>query len=312
MIRTKRFLFILFGILVALGALPYASRATEEFAAATNRDCGYCHLSSSGGGELSEAGRAYRLALFPPGNQGQPPPSSPRPLVSGLFKLAVGYVHILTGFFWFGTILYVHLILKPAYASTGLPRGEVRLGLVSMAIMAITGTILTLYRVPSIDNLFTTRFGILLLVKIGLFIIMVCTALFVVLVLGPRLKRKSPATSISGDEISPENLSGFDGQEGRPAYIAYEGTIYDVTNSRLWNEGLHLKRHRAGFDLTDQLPLAPHGDEKIKNMPFIGNLASGQTEPAGLQPRQVFFFMAYLNLGIVMLIILILALWKWW
>jgi len=24
---------------------------------------------------------------------------------------------------WFGTILYVHLLLKPAYAARGLPRG---------------------------------------------------------------------------------------------------------------------------------------------------------------------------------------------
>jgi len=38
------------------------------------------------------------------------------------FRLAVGYIHFLTAIFWFGTILYVHLILKPTYAVGGLPR----------------------------------------------------------------------------------------------------------------------------------------------------------------------------------------------
>lgn len=66
-----------------------------------------------------------------------------RSLWSRLVRLAAGYVHLLVGILWFGTILYVHLILKPAYAAHGLPKGEVKVGLFSMAVMAATGGVLT-------------------------------------------------------------------------------------------------------------------------------------------------------------------------
>ena len=98
---------------------------------------------------------------------------STRSSAARLSRLFIGYLHILTGIFWFGTILYVHLILKPAYAAHGPPRGEVRVGLVSMAIMGITGTLLTVYRIPSLSVLYKSRFGILLLFKIALFLMMV-------------------------------------------------------------------------------------------------------------------------------------------
>jgi len=40
-------------------------------------------------------------------------------------------------------------------------------------------------------------------------------------------------------------------------------------------------------------------------------LVAGVKRPAPLHER-VFFFMAYMNLVIVFLIVLILALWRWW
>jgi putative copper export protein len=87
--------------------------------------------------------------------------------------LLVGYIHLLTAFLWFGTILYVHLVLKPAYASSGLPRGEIRVGIVSMAVMGITGVILTKFRVGTPEIMLQSRFGILLMIKIGLYLVMV-------------------------------------------------------------------------------------------------------------------------------------------
>ncbi|QAR33950.1 hypothetical protein EP073_11210 [Geovibrio thiophilus] len=58
-----------------------------------------------------------------------------------------------------------------------------------------------------------------------------------------------------------EELSKFDGKEGRRAYIGYKGHVYDVTDSRLWKSGQHVKRHFAGRDLTEDLEKAPHTDE---------------------------------------------------
>ncbi|NIQ96472.1 MAG: cytochrome B5, partial [Desulfuromonadales bacterium] len=91
------------------------------------QECSVCHLDPAGGGELTPAGVGYAYSL----GTVAVPDSTDKPIPGKLFRLLVGYLHILFAFFWFGTILYVHLILKPAYASRGLPRGEVRLGLAS-------------------------------------------------------------------------------------------------------------------------------------------------------------------------------------
>jgi len=74
-----------------------------------------------------------------------------------MVRFAAGFLHLLTAVMWFGTILYVHLLLKPAYASHGLPRGELIVGWGSIALIAVTGTILTFYRIPTKDVLLHTR-----------------------------------------------------------------------------------------------------------------------------------------------------------
>jgi predicted heme/steroid binding protein len=282
--------------------------ATEEYAGSTGQECSVCHLDSAGGGELTAAGEGYALSL---GSDKAVSSSSKPSTVSRGFRLLVGYLHILFGFFWFGTILYVHLILKPGYASQGLPRGEVKLGLVSILIMGVTGAILFAYRVPDASMLVETRFGILLLLKIILYLILVCSALIAVFVIGPRLRRKHAATMDLGTgDLSLEELAQFDGKEGRAGYIAYKGSIYDVSNSTKWKNGTHMGRHLAGGDQTTLLGQAPHGEEMVLRMPKVGKLRGD--EPVGLTPPQkLFYSMAYLNLGFVLLIILILACWKW-
>jgi len=65
-------------------------------------------------------------------------------------------------------------------------------------------------------------------------------------------------------------LAAFDGREGRPAYVAYKGKVYDVSTSPLWLKGLHQDEHLAGRDLTAELPDAPHGDENLDGFPVLG------------------------------------------
>jgi len=67
-------------------------------------------------------------------------------------------------------------------------------------------------------------------------------------------------------------LKKFDGKGGRPAYIAYKGKVYDVTDSSLWLYGDHIGQHSAGRDLTDELSEAPHGAEEFKKIKEIGVL----------------------------------------
>ncbi|MBN2353632.1 MAG: hypothetical protein JXD23_13755 [Spirochaetales bacterium] len=70
-----------------------------------------------------------------------------------------------------------------------------------------------------------------------------------------------------------EELSRYDGKEGRPAYIAFMGLVYDVTASPLWKEGDHQKRHRAGTDMSKALGLAPHGAGILGKFPAVGKCA---------------------------------------
>ena len=292
-------------VLFMLFALPGAGLATEEYARQTGLTCAACHLDPGGGGELTAIGKAF--------SDRQHAQSQPNQITTAAkaFRFVVGYLHVLTAILWFGTILYVHLVLKPAYAAGGLPRGEVRVGLLSMLVMGLTGLILTYYRVPSPDVLLHTRFGLLLLVKVGLYLVMVISAAVVVTVIGPRLKRKmhEPVVPVAGDMTSAE-LAACDGKDGRPAYFVYNGVIYDATASALWKQGQHMARHQAGMDLSEALKLAPHEEDRVHRLPVVGKLlaASRQKKPLHLR---VFYTMAYMNLTIVFLIVLILALWRW-
>ncbi len=299
---------MILAILILSVLFPVPGDATEEYAEATGSECKVCHLDPLGGGGLTQIGKGYYLSVAPGGEQGKTNKNS----VFKVFRLIVGYLHIITAFMWFGTILYVHLVLKPAYASKGLPRGEVKVGMVSMAIMAITGSILTYFKVPSLSLLVSSQFGILLLIKVIIFSIMVLSAIFAVLVISPKLKNKQTIKPSKSGVLTLAELASCDGEEGRPAYFAYKGRIYDVTQSKLWRDGSHMKRHPAGVDLTDILLQAPHGENKILAMPVVGQLSKGKESRPDETYKKVFYFMAYMNLGFVFVIILILALWRWY
>ncbi|HLN90475.1 MAG TPA: CopD family protein, partial [Patescibacteria group bacterium] len=219
---------------------------------------------------------------------------------------------LLTAVMWFGTILYVHLLLKPAYASRGLPRGELIVGWGSIVLIAVTGTILTFYRVPSTDVLLHTRFGMLLMAKIGIFLVMTATAFIVTFAIGPRLKARHAKVDPQKKDMSMEVLSSFTGKDGSPAYFAYQGMIYNASGSKLWRKGLHVGKHQAGFDLTDVLKLAPHGEDRVFRLPVVGKLLA-TTEPERKPLHlKAFYFMTFLNLFLVLAVLLIIAVWRWW
>jgi len=67
-----------------------------------------------------------------------------------------------------------------------------------------------------------------------------------------------------------KSLSGFNGRDGMPAYIAFDGKVYDVTESPLWHSGKHQVVHEAGRDLTRELDKAPHGKEMLDKFPIVG------------------------------------------
>jgi predicted heme/steroid binding protein len=70
-----------------------------------------------------------------------------------------------------------------------------------------------------------------------------------------------------------EELKQYDGKNGKPAYIAYQGNVYEVTDSDLWNGGEHMGLHEPGKDLTEEIELAPHREEVLERVKLIGKLA---------------------------------------
>ena len=306
--NTSRLLFIC-TLTSALALLsPVLAQATPDYAKQTGYECGKCHVDVIGGGKLTPTGEAFLEAQKAKGQY--------RKLTTAqhVVRLFVGYLHLLAAVVWFGTIMYVHVLLKPAYASKGLPKGELRLGWLSMITLLVTGTLLTIARMPNLEAFTTTRFGILLTIKIALFLVMLSSAFIVTIFIGPKMRQrhKSPVAACLSKEMTEEQLSSFDGMEGRPAYIAYKGIIYDITNSRLWRNGTHMMKHHAGTDLTGVLATAPHGEDKVLAMPQVGMCVATDRKPEKPLYEKVFYFFAYMNLILVFVILFVISLWRWW
>ena len=291
---------------VLVAQLPFPARATEEFARRTGKECVACHVDPVGGGELTAAGNDYLASLVASG-KGAPVSSVHRGV-----RFAAGFLHLITAVMWFGTILYVHLLLKPAYASRGLPRGELLVGWGSIIVIAVTGTVLTVYRIPSWDDLFHTRFGVLLTIKIAVFLVMTTTAFIVTFIVGPLLSARHAGMDPRKRDLTPAELSSFAGKDGGPVYFAYKGLIYDATESKLWRKGSHLGKHQAGFDLTSMLHLAPHGEDRVLQLPVVGKLVEEGASRKKPPHLKAFYFMTFLNLFLVFAVLLVIALWRWW
>jgi predicted heme/steroid binding protein len=74
-------------------------------------------------------------------------------------------------------------------------------------------------------------------------------------------------------ELTVLELAAFDGKDGRDAYIAVAGFIYDVSDSSYWRNGIHQGRVEAGKDLTLMIDTeSPHGRSVLNQVPRIGRL----------------------------------------
>ncbi|NSA97365.1 putative heme/steroid binding protein [Clostridium beijerinckii] len=72
-------------------------------------------------------------------------------------------------------------------------------------------------------------------------------------------------------ELTLDDLSQYDGRGGKPAYVAIEGVVYDVSNESNWSGGTHYGLN-AGQDLTDQFNSCHGMMQILNNAPKVGIL----------------------------------------
>jgi predicted heme/steroid binding protein/uncharacterized membrane protein len=88
-------------------------------------------------------------------------------------------------------------------------------------------------------------------------------------------------------EFDPEELADYNGENGKPIYIVHAGKVYDVTGSKLWKGGLHMRRHQAGTDLTTDMQAAPHGPEVLERYPQVGTLKEEAAPESVILPKPI-------------------------
>ena len=72
--------------------------------------------------------------------------------------------------------------------------------------------------------------------------------------------------------FTTKQLAKFNGQNGQPAYVAINGTVYDVSGKDAWTGGKH-HGNVAGHDLTATLfDKSPHKDKVLAGLPVVGKL----------------------------------------
>jgi len=77
--------------------------------------------------------------------------------------------------------------------------------------------------------------------------------------------------------ITDVELAEYNGRNGKPAYVAIDGIVYDVTNNDLWSQGLHFG-NQSGRDLTVEYGACHVGRPRLNKLPIVGKLVITKTD----------------------------------
>ncbi|NLB42562.1 MAG: hypothetical protein GX815_09960 [Clostridiales bacterium] len=109
--------------------------------------------------------------------------------------------------------------------------------------------------------------------SIGLIALLIC--ILVVTACSPISSEYTPPQGEDLEDLQEftlEELAEYNGEDGKKAYIAVDGIVYDVTNSSPWRGGKH-NGFTAGRDLTKEIKNdSPHGVPKLANVPVVGKV----------------------------------------
>lgn len=75
--------------------------------------------------------------------------------------------------------------------------------------------------------------------------------------------------------LTLQELSRFDGKNGNPAYVAVNGTVYDVTNNAAWAAATHFGL-TAGRDLTNAFASCHPGQPILNKLRTVGKLVQNE------------------------------------
>lgn len=90
----------------------------------------------------------------------------------------------------------------------------------------------------------------------------------------PELDNEQNGGNPNGERIfTLEELSQYDGSGGRPAYVAVNGIVYDVSLEPTWGGGTHFSLY-AGRDLSNAFNGCHGRIEVLRNLPKVGILES--------------------------------------
>ena len=124
--------------------------------------------------------------------------------------------------------------------------------------------------------------------KLGIAVVVPALLVFMLALLagcGGTAKKASQTGSSSAQEsgekvFTLEELAKYNGQNGRKAYVAVDGVVYDVTGSANWTGGTHSVCNlgaAAGKDLSEILKQAPTRMRVyISGKTVVGKLQGGQ------------------------------------
>ncbi|WP_339365822.1 cytochrome b5 domain-containing protein [Vallitalea maricola] len=71
-----------------------------------------------------------------------------------------------------------------------------------------------------------------------------------------------------------EELKKYNGEKDRPAYIAVDGVVYDVTYNPRWGGGTHFGVV-AGEDITDEFNKCHGGENVLTQLEVVGKIIEG-------------------------------------
>lgn len=272
-------------MLTLMPLLAEEARANQIFADQANKNCDYCHVGRPDNLEFTPDGNLFVKNYYQlPGTTHGPLKSGLRGTVERKLRHLLLVAHAAAGVALAGAAIFLAFVPRQL-AREDHSAPERKFIWVSMGIaIGCGGLLVPFVYVPDVD-FWHSSYGAYLSLKIVLtnllMLLMILRLIVARRTAGPR-KEAQLLLSLPNfsrfTAFSPADLKHFNGRKGRRTLIAFKGKVYDVTNSRHWNDGLHLNKHTAGTDLTNAIAAAPHGEAVLHAAKEVGIYDPAMTE----------------------------------